>query len=708
MIHYAKDEHQIVTLTLDMPGRAVNVIDDGLVTAFREAIDRLAGDDSVTGVILTSAKSAFIVGADIEMLHRMQDAAATFAQVEAQKALFRRLERLGKPVVAALNGTALGGGLEVALACHHRVALDRPDSRFGFPEVTLGLLPGGGGIVRLTRLLGLQAAFPYLMEGTQLAPHEAQAAGLIHALAADYDAMMQQARAWISANPQAAQPWDRPGYRMPGGDPQRPQVAQMISVAPAALKQKTFGNYPAPEAILSVMVDGAVVDFDTASRIESRAFAHLATGQTAKNMLNAFWFQLNEIKKGRSRPHTMGPTATRRVGVLGAGMMGHGIAYVSAVAGLDVVLKDATAEKTAAGKARIEGLLDSRLRHNRITSRQKAEILDRIQVSCAAADLAGCDLVIEAVFENRELKTAVVRETEAYLNTDAVIASNTSTLPITGLAMAAARPQNFVGMHFFSPVPQMKLVEIIRGQRTSDQTLAKAFDYVLKIHKTPIVVNDSRGFYTSRVFTLYVYEGLAMLAEGQPARTIEMAGLQAGMPVGPLAVSDEVNLGLALEVREQTRQDLAAAGRDLPYHPAADVLQKMVREAQRPGKAQGAGFYEYPQGGKKYLWPGLRDLFPTNGGKLSQREMIERLMFVQALETVRCYAEGVVTSVADANLGSILGWGFAPFKGGTLQYVNDYGLPAFVRRSDQLAEKYGDRFLPPPLLIEMADRGATF
>ena len=708
MIRYEKDDSQIVTLTIDMPGRAVNVINEGLAAAFGEAIDRLAADAAVAGVILTSAKSSFIVGADIEMLQKMSDPAATFAQVEAQKALFRRLERLGKPVVAALNGTALGGGLEVALACHYRVALDRPDSRFGFPEVTLGLLPGGGGIARLTRLLGLQAAFPYLMEGTQVTPKEAAAAGLIQALAADPAEMMQQARAWIQANPQAAQPWDRPGYRLPGGDPQRPQVAQMISVAPAALRQKTFGNYPAPEAILSVMVDGALVDFETASRIESRAFAQLATGQTAKNMINAFWFQLNEIKKGRSRPHAIAPTETKKVGVLGAGMMGHGIAYVSALAGLQVVLKDATAEKAAAGKARIESLLDGRLRQNRITAQQKAAILDRIQVSGAAADLAGCDLVIEAVFENRELKAAVTRETEAYLADDAVFASNTSTLPITGLATAAARPHNFVGLHFFSPVPQMKLVEIIRGQQTSDRALAKAFDFVLKIQKTPIVVNDSRGFYTSRVFTLYVYEGMAMLAEGQPARTIEMAGMQAGMPVGPLAVSDEVNLGLALEVREQTRKDLAAEGRDLPGHPADDVLDKMVREAQRAGKAQGAGFYEYPKGGKKYLWPGLRDLFPTSGEQLSQQEMIERLMFVQALETARCYAEGVVTSAADANLGSILGWGFAPFKGGTLQYINDYGLPAFVQRGQQLAAKYGDRFSPPALLVEMAARGATF
>lgn len=708
MIRYEKDDSQIVTLTIDMPGRAVNVINEGLAAAFGEAIDRLAADAAVAGVILTSAKSSFIVGADIEMLQKMSDPAATFAQVEAQKALFRRLERLGKPVVAALNGTALGGGLEVALACHYRVALDRPDSRFGFPEVTLGLLPGGGGIARLTRLLGLQAAFPYLMEGTQLTPKEAAAAGLIQALAADPAEMMQQARAWIQANPQAAQPWDRPGYRLPGGDPQRPQVAQMISVAPAALLQKTFGNYPAPEAILSVMVDGALVDFETASRIESRAFTQLATGPTAKNMINAFWFQLNEIKKGRSRPHEIAPTETKKVGVLGAGMMGHGIAYVSALAGLQVVLKDATAEKAAAGKARIESLLDGRLRQNRITAQQKAAILDRIQVSGAAADLAGCDLVIEAVFENRELKAAVTRETEAHLADDAVFASNTSTLPITGLAAAAARPHNFVGLHFFSPVPQMKLVEIIRGQQTSDRALAKAFDFVLKIQKTPIVVNDSRGFYTSRVFTLYVYEGMAMLAEGQPARTIEMAGMQAGMPIGPLAVSDEVNLGLALEVRELARRELAAEGRTLPGHPADEVLQKMVREAQRAGKAQGAGFYEYPTGGKKYLWPGLRDLFPASGEKLSQHEMIERLMFVQALETARCYAEGVVTSAADANLGSILGWGFAPFKGGTLQYINDYGLPAFVRRSQQLAAKYGDRFSPPALLVEMAARGATF
>ncbi|MFQ5436853.1 MAG: 3-hydroxyacyl-CoA dehydrogenase family protein, partial [Anaerolineae bacterium] len=450
------------------------------------------------------------------------------------------------------------------------------------------------------------------------------------------------------------------------------------------------------------------VDFDTASTIESRYFTQLVTGQTAENMLQAFWYQLNEIKNGRSRPAGIEPIDTQKVGILGAGMMGHGIAYVTALAGMAVVLKDVTLEKAEAGKAQIERILDGRLRHGRLTPEKKQAVLARILPTGSAADLQGCDLIIEAVFENRELKAKVTQEAEAQIGADAVFGSNTSTLPITGLAQQSARPENFIGIHFFSPVHKMKLVEIIRGQKTADRTLAKAFDYVLKIGKTPIVVNDSRGFYTSRVFTTYVYEGLSMLAEGQPPRAIEMAGMQAGMPVGPLAISDEINMGLALHVREQTRQDLAAEGQTLPKQPADAVLDLMVNREKRPGKAQGAGFYDYPADGKKYLWPKLSQLFPSQREKLCQQEMMDRLMFVQALETVRCFEEGVVTSAADANIGSIFGWGFAPFKGGTLQFINDYGLPAFVQRCQELAQKYGERFAPPESLMTMVEEVRNF
>ncbi|MCB8980194.1 MAG: enoyl-CoA hydratase/isomerase family protein [Ardenticatenaceae bacterium] len=707
-IHYAKDEQQIVMLTVDRAGRSANVIDAEFGVALATSVERLQAEPNLAGVIVTSAKKTFMAGGDLEWLYAVTDAAEVFASAEALKAGFRQLEKLGVPVVAAINGTALGGGLELALACHYRIVLNDPRLKLGFPEVTLGLLPGGGGVTRLPRMIGLQAAFPLLTEGTQLDPVAAKAAGLVDALADDLADLQAKARAWIVANPKVAQPWDKPGYRIPGGDPRSPKVAQMLSIAPAMLKKRTYGNYLAPEAILSAMVEGTMVDFDTASRIESRYFAQLATSQTAKNMINAFWFQMNQISDGASRPQTVPPQVTQKVGVLGAGMMGHGIAYVTAVSNLPVVLKDVTLEQAEAGKAKIAALLDKRVQQGKLTKKQRDETLARIQPTADAADLADCDLVIEAVFEDRELKAKVTQEVEAVLADRAVFASNTSTLPITGLAQASQRPQNFVGLHFFSPVEKMKLVEIITGAATSDETLAKVFDFVLKIRKTPIVVNDSRGFYTSRVFGTYLREGLAMLGEGQHPRAIEAAGLQAGMPVGPLALADEVSLGLMRHIREQTRKDFEAEGKTAPSHPSDAVVDVMTEKYGRYGKARGAGFYDYPEGGKKHLWPELTVLFPPQGEPLCQTEMIERLMFVQALETVRCREENVVTNAADANIGSILGWGFAPFKGGTLQYINDYGVAAFVQRSEELAAKYGERFAPPELLLAMRDARKTF
>lgn len=708
MFTYAKDPHNIVTLTLDTPDKPVNVINAAFLSAFHDAVDRIIAEPELAGVIITSAKDTFVAGGDLDMLYTARDPAELYAGAQAFKADLRRLETFGKPVVAALNGSALGGGLEIALACHYRIAVETPKARFGFPEVMLGLMPGGDGVTRLVRLLGLQASFPYLTEGTRLDARAARAAGIVHELAGSVETMMDAARAWILAHPTATQPWDQPGYRIPGGDARDPQIAQMLPIAPAMLRQRTYGNYPAPEAILAAAVEGSVVDITTASRIESRYFARLVTGQTAKNMMAAFWYQLNAVTSGRSRPRDIPPQVTRRVGVLGAGLMGHGIAYVSARAGMDVVLKDVSVERAVAGKERIAGLLDKQVQQGRLTAAQQAAILDRIQPSASAADLAGCDLVIEAVFEDRAVKAQATSEAEAVLAEDAVFATNTSTLPITSLAAVSARPARFVGIHFFSPVHKMRLVEIIRGAATSAATLAKAFDYALQIGKTPIVVNDSRGFYTSRVFGTYINEGLALAEEGQHPRAIEAAGVQAGMPVGPLAVCDEVNLSLAWHIREQTRKDFAAAGQPAPVPPGDRVLAFMVNEAKRTGRAGGAGFYEYPKEGKKYLWPALRTIFPPTNGDLSQAEIMERLLFVQALETVRCYEEGVLTSVADANIGSIFGWGFPPFKGGTLQFINDFGVARFVERCRALAALYGPRFEPPALLIEAGSSNKEF
>jgi 3-hydroxyacyl-CoA dehydrogenase/enoyl-CoA hydratase/3-hydroxybutyryl-CoA epimerase len=568
-------------------------------------------------------------------------------------------------------------------------------------------MPGAGAIPRLPRMLGLQGSFPYLMEGKQVGPQEARAAGMVDELAGDPDEMMARARAWIAANPGAMQPWDRRDYRMPGGDPGHPRMMPALVIAPAMLRQKTYGNYPAPEAIMNAAVEGAQVDFEIACRIESRYFAQIVTGKVAKNMLSALWFQLNSIKAGTSRPAGIEPQRTRKLGVLGAGMMGHGIAYVSALAGMDVVLKDVTLEKAQQGLARIRELLAEGVARGRVSPANQAEVLTRILPTESAQDLQGCDLIIEAVFEDRELKAAVTRGAEAQISPDAVFGTNTSTLPITGLARASCRPENFVGVHFFSPVHRMRLVELIRGERTSDGALAKAFDYVLQIGKTPIVVRDSRGFYTSRVFGTYLNEGAALLAEGQHPRAIESAGRQAGMPVGPLALMDEINLGLVRQIREQTRRDLALVGREMPRDATDQMIDLMAEELGRPGKAQGAGFYEYPASGK-FLWPGLEQQFPAGARQLSQAEMILRFMAVQALETVRCLEEGVLTSVADANIGSIFGWGFAPFKGGTLQYINDFGLPTFVASCRDLAERYGARFEPPARLVSMAEKGEVF
>lgn len=706
-INYEQDEQGIVTLTMDMPNRSANVLNEEFYTAFTEAVDKIAEDDSAVGAILISGKKLWVAGADIESSFEGNDPQAFYDGSQQLKAYLRKMETMGKPIVAALNGTALGGGFELALACHHRIALDNDKIKFGFPEVGLGLLPGGGGVVRTGRLIGLQPALEWLTQNKKYTPKQTLAAGLIHALADDVDEMMAQAKAWILENPSPKAPWDAvKRYKIPGGAPTHPKIAQMLAVAPAMIRKETKGNYPAPMAILSALVEGAQVDFETASRIESRYFAKLGASQVSKNMINAFWTQLNQIKKGSSRPQNVPPQTTQKIGVLGAGMMGHGIAYVSAYAGMDVVMTDATQEGADTGKTKIAEIMQKRVSRGRMAQAQMDDILSRIHATADYSELEGCDLIVEAVFENRELKAKVTKMAEEAMLPTGVFASNTSTLPITGLAEASVRPEKFVGLHFFSPVHKMQLVEIIVGEKTDDETLAKAFDYVLAIRKVPIVVNDSRGFYTSRVFGTWTNEGMAMLAEGQHPQAIEMAGIQAGMPVGPLAVMDEVSLSLAAHVRDQTKKDLAAEGKAYQAHPAEVVINKML-SLKRPGRAGGGGFYAY-NGRSKTLYPQLTDIFMDGQPQLSQEEMMERILFIQSIETARCLEEGVLRSVADANLGSIFGWGYAPFNGGTLQFINAYGVDKFVARAEELAAKYGDRFAPPQLLQEMAAKGEIF
>ncbi len=706
MFKYEKDNENIVTITMDMQGRSANVINEAFGKLWLDTIDKLEKEKTeIAGVILTSAKSTFFAGADIDNLYKQTDAKLIFEMCEGLKAQLRRLETLGKPVVAALNGTALGGGLEIALACHYRIALNNPKAQFGLPEVGLGLLPGGGGIIRLTRMIGLQPALPLLTEGKRLKVKEALSNGLINAIAETSEDMIAQAKAWIKANPKAINPWDDKGFKFPGGNAQNPKVASMIPIVPAMTKKKTHGNYPAVEAIINTAVEGSIVDFETACRIESRYFTSLAIGQVSKNMINTFWYNLNAINAGGSRPKGFEKYTTKKVGVLGAGMMGAGIAYVTALSGMEVVLKDVSIEAAEKGKSYSEGLLKKRVSKGKMTKDKMDEVLARIKAT-DKPEFDGCDLIIEAVFEDRALKAKVTQEAEAAMLPEGTFASNTSTLPITGLATASARPKQFIGLHFFSPVDKMPLVEIICGAETDDATLAKAFDYVLQIKKTPIVVNDSRGFYTSRVFSTYVMEGIAMLGEGQHPHVIEMAGLKAGMPVGPLALTDEVSLKLMDHIRKQTEKDLQAEGKSVPFHPGFAVCEKMLA-ANRPGKAAGAGFYEYPQGGTKFLYPELIEMFPQQA-PLAQQEMIDRILVVQALDTVRCLEEGVLRSVADANIGSIFGWGFSPFNGGTLQYINGVGLKNVIEKAKQLEAKYGERFSVPKLLQEKADKGELF
>jgi len=710
-IRYEKGQDQIVVLTLDLPGQSANTMNAVYREAMAATVTRLEAEkDHIAGVVITSAKKTFFAGGDLNELIAVDKAGAKafYDGVRVLKAQLRRLEALGRPVVAAINGAALGGGWEISLACHYRIALDEPSVQLGLPEVTLGLLPGGGGVVRMVRLLGLEKALPYLLEGKKVRPQQALQAGLIHALATDRDAMLAQARAWILANPEAIQPWDNKGYQIPGGTPSHPKVAQMLAIAPSILRSKTQGCFPAPEKILCAAVEGAQVDVDTAHLIETRYFTELVTGQVAKNMIGTFWFQLNDINAGRSRPAGIAPYVTRKLGVLGAGMMGAGIAYVSACAGIDVVLKDINLAAAERGKAHAAALLDKKLGRGQVSAEQRESILARIFPTQDDSDLAGCDLIIEAVFEDRELKAKVSAAAQRVVGADAVIASNTSTLPITGLATAVPDPAKFIGLHFFSPVDKMALVEIIKGAHTSDETLARGFDFVLQIKKTPIVVNDSRGFFTSRVFGTFTNEGIAMLGEGVAAPLIETEARKAGMPVGPLAVSDEVSLSLMSHIRQQTAKDLQAEGQAVLAHPATAVIERLVNEFKRLGKAAGGGFYEYPSGGQKYLWPELRQRFERPEQRISAQDVRDRLLFIQAIETVRCVEEGVLMSTADANVGSIFGIGFAAWSGGALQFINQYGLNDFIARARYLAEQYGERFTPPALLLQKAARGESF
>jgi 3-hydroxyacyl-CoA dehydrogenase/enoyl-CoA hydratase/3-hydroxybutyryl-CoA epimerase len=724
-VRYDKDADGIVTLTLDDPNQSANTMNQLYIDSMTSAVDRLydelaADENAVTGVVVASAKKTFFAGGDLNNMitATKDDAAEIFALAESVKAALRRLEKLPKPVVAAINGAALGGGYEITLATNHRIVVADPKAVVGLPEVSLGLLPGGGGVTRVVRKFGLQdGLMTVLLQGTQFKPEAALKAGLVDEVVATRDELVPAAKAWIKANPEASQnPWDAPGYKMPGGSVKSPALAGFLPAFPALLRKQTKGAvYPAARAILSAAVEGASRDFDTASRIESRYLTNLIVNQGSKNMIQAFFFDLQAINSGALRPQGIAPWKATKVGVLGAGMMGAGIAYSCARAGIEVVLKDVALENAEKGKAYSEKLNAKAVSRGKLTQEKSDELLARITPTADPADLAGCDLVIEAVFEDPSLKHKVFAEVIDHVNPDALLCSNTSTLPITELAEGVARPKDFIGLHFFSPVDKMPLVEIIKGAETSDEALAKAYDVVQQIKKTPIVVNDSRGFYTSRVIGTQVMEGLAMLAEGVRPYSIERATTQAGYPVGVLQLTDELNMELMAKIEKASRDAAERDGAAYVEHPGVAVVKRML-EIERPSRLKGAGFFDYEDGKRGSIWAGLAAEFPPAEEQIPIQDMKDRMLFAEALETAKCFEEGVITSAAAANIGSIMGIGFPPMTGGAAQFMTGYehpvtgeiGLQAFVLRADELAKLYGTRFEPTPWLRDLASSGGSF
>lgn len=709
---YEKDSNNIVTVTMDMDG-PVNSMSDAFLPLLEETLGKLEADDDLAGVVLASGKSTFFAGGDLNMLCAVTEETveAFFDGMGATKAAMRRLEKLHAPVCAAINGAALGGGLELALSCHHRIAWNNRSVQLGFPEVTLGLLPGGGGNVKAVYLMGLMAANEYIVEGKRVAPEKALASGLIDAVIEDKDELLSAAKQWLLANKDdesaRTQPWDTKGYKIPGGNIRNPQVAQMVTMGAPMIRKNTRGLLPAPEKIFDVAVQALTVDFETAMRIESRGLAELALTPQAKNMINTFFFQMNKVNGGASRPKDVPPQKTEKVGILGAGMMGQGIAYSSAMVGIEVVLKDISLDAAVKGKAYTQALLQKRVDKGRMTSEKMAQVLSLIHPTASDEDLDGCDLIIEAVFENMTLKHQMTRDLEPRLADGGVWGSNTSTLPITQLAQASQNAENFIGIHFFSPVDKMPLVEIIMGEQTGDMALAKAFDFTKQIKKTPIVVNDSLGFFTSRTFGTYLDEGVRLLVEGMKPLRIDNLGKAVGMPVGPLTVYDEVSLELSRKA-SQTWKEMGLSVGDDDRSITAGVVETMVGDYGRGGRYHGGGFYEYGADGSKEVWSGLAELYGATTSPLSDADAKDRLLFRQVIEALKCLETGVLRTVADGNIGSIMGIGAPAWTGGLLQFVNTYGLQNFIDRCASLSAAFGERFQAPAIVAEKLAKGETF
>lgn len=696
-------------LTWDQKDRAMNVLNGDSLAELDACVKKAAADADVKGIVLTSGKKgSFVAGGDLEQIEKLGSGPIDFADMMARQGAIldqlRRMELCGKPVVAAMNGVTLGGGFEIALACHHRILVDSRSAKVGLPESGMGLMPGAGGTVRLPRLVGIGTGLQLMLEGKQLGPDEAKKLGLVHQVVPEGE-LLAAAKKYVLDGGSAVQPWDQKGYKVPGGGIDQPGGLQVLMGTIAMIHASTYGNYPHAKAILSAVYEGMKLPVERAGRVETRYFLTLLGGPVARNMLRTLFFGMQNASKGVRRPKDVPAYEVKKVGILGAGLMGAGIAFVAAKAGVDVVLLDREQAFADKGKQYSADRLGKDLAKGRTTQEKVDKTLARIQATTNYADLADCDVIVEAVFEDRGVKADVTKKADAVLSDRAVFGSNTSALPITGLAQASSRPANFIGMHFFSPVERMQLVEVICGKETSQETLAKTYDFVKRIGKTAIVVNDSRGFYTSRVFGTYITEGGELLAEGVEPATIEQAGRMAGMPMPPLSLSDEVGLHLMQHATEQNRRDLGDA---YVMNAAAKAVELLVTKLERHGRKNGKGYYDYAADGSKKLWPGLREHFPLKAEQPTVQEIMQRYVFAQCLETARAIEEGVITSPEDCDVGAILGWGFPAFTGGPCSYMDTYGIAKFVADADALAAKRGKRFEPPKLLRDMAREGRTF
>jgi 3-hydroxyacyl-CoA dehydrogenase/enoyl-CoA hydratase/3-hydroxybutyryl-CoA epimerase len=702
LFEFSVGEDGIGLFVINQVDNPTNLFSTAFVNAYLDVAEKAIADESVAGVILTSGRSMFMPGADLRELNTMgADPAAQLEGMFRMHARFRTIETGGKPFVAAINGTAMGGGLELCLACHHRVAINSPKIKLGFPESKVGLLPGGGGTVKAPYLMGIQNGLMYLLQGKEVRPNQALKDGLIDDLVETPEELIAKAKEWIRNNPNPVQPWDNKKHRIPGGGFWSPNGVQTMMGAVGNISKMTHGNYPAQRYILQVVHDGMQVPIDRALEIEARYFTKILQSPEAKNMIRTGFMGMQAAKKGKARPKDEPKYEVKKLGILGAGMMGAGIAYVSAKAGMDVVLKDVTVEGAEKGKGYSKMLLEKAISRKRSTPEKAEALLSRITPTDDPKSMEGCDLVIEAVFEDPNLKDRVTKETEAVLAADKIYASNTSTIPITLLAKSSARPENFIGIHFFSPVDKMPLVEIIVGEKTEAKAIAAAVDYTVAIGKVPIVVNDSRGFFTSRCFGTFVNEGMFLLDEGVPAAMIENIAKQKGMPVGPLAVHDEVTLTLSIHVFESNPDEKT------PDQVRSYEMIKDLVSLGRKGKKYGAGFYDYPEGGKKKLWKGLSEKYNSNVDALDKETVAKRIMHRQALESYRCLDEGVLNSVIDGDLGSVLGWGFPIYTGGAISYIDYVGIQQFVADCDEFTEKYGPRWTVPASLRALAEAGKS-